>query len=259
MPARISRSHTASRPRNLGGTLLTAMTNIASHGLRYGNRLRLFGRCRRFETTGGQHFPDRRDQSLQETCLAESVPAAAPDFAHRIVRGGLLASCRRARHLECDRRHGLELEYVRYIVNEGTWLSSMKETDGRRVAGRQNCGFRQPVEASGRLAQAAVRQVGCVPVSGVIAAGFPGDAVLAGPEPRKGASCARPRFLSVDRRNGAGSPNRMSYILRTTLSRASGSSASLMQQPVGPRTAGLASGIEPYARLADPDEQATDP
>ena len=130
------------------------MTSIAAHRLRNGNRLRLFVWGRRFEAAGGQHFPDCRDQSLQEASLAETVPAAAPDLSHWIVRGRLPASRGRSSHLECDRRYGLEFEYVGHIVDEGPRLPGMEETDGRRVAGRQNRGFRQPVEASGRLAQA---------------------------------------------------------------------------------------------------------
>ena len=53
----------------------------------------------------------------------------------------------------------------------------------------------------------------------------------------------------------------MSYILRTTLSRASGieRETSLMQQAVGTRAARLAGRVKPHTRFAHPYEETPDP
>src|SRR6185295_11112274 len=101
------------------------MTSIAE-------RLRV-GQCRglcilrrdgRLEASGGEHFFDGRDQPAQHVALAKDVATGMADslFRDRRIPG---------RDLKGDRHDGLELEKVRYVVDEGERLAGMQEADCR--------------------------------------------------------------------------------------------------------------------------------
>ena len=168
----------AKRPRNRGGALLTAMTNIAAWCLRDRDRLGLVRRRLDGEPSGLQHLLDARDQFLQYRLLSEDVPAAASDFAHGVQcvrRGSPLGVACHAHGHGYDR---FKLVDVGDVIDEGLRFAGVQKPYCGCVSCCQDGCLGQSVEACGGLTEAPVRKVGPAPIAGVVLAPLPLHAVL---------------------------------------------------------------------------------
>jgi hypothetical protein len=232
------------------------MTSIAARlRVRKGRRLRVFRRLRRRQTARRQHLLDRRDDASQETRVAKGVSTTV---THCLLRVRGLTS----RYTKGDRHHRLELEKVRHVVHERERLACVEEADRRRVAGGEDGGLGDAVEAGGGGRQATVHRVRPVPVRRIVAPARPAHAVAAG---QSVVQLAHPHALDSPKLVDAPT-------LGWTLPEAklehlphhleSGlfveRQARLVEQPVRASSARLARRIEPHPRLARPHQERAD-
>ena len=256
MPARISRSETAKRQRNLGGALLTAMTSITAG--RFWNRdwLRFFGSRRHGNPTRTQHLLNPGDELLKDRFPPKYVPAPPAHLANGIHDIRSDAALRAACNTHCNGDNGVELVDVGHVVDERLGLAGMQESDRGSVARRQNGRLGQPVQAGGSLTQTSVGDIRRRPVAGVILPSFPFHAMLLREnliEPSHACPLDPPQLL-YGAAFGRGFPEthlvHLPHYLEPGFRRQG--EAGLIQQAVGARTARLPRRVETDARLPDP-------
>jgi hypothetical protein len=91
---------------------------------------------------------DVRDYLLEQSGFAEHVTTGDSHLPFgRPVAPRLLGDP--GRDGEGSGHDGLELVHICHVINEALWFPSMQETDGRRVARRENRRFAKAVETSG--------------------------------------------------------------------------------------------------------------
>src|SRR5579885_3412833 len=234
------------------------MTNIA-HASRIGEGwFQRFGRrLRHGQTARRQHLLDARNEPLEEIDLAKSIAAGTARFPDGIAREAALR--RAAGDLKSNRNDGLELVDVGHIIDEALRLAGVNKADGGRIARGEDSRLGQSIKAGGAGAETPVRGIRSAPIVWVIIPSAPIDPVLARmklikPFHTRALYAAqlldRAPFRGLfAKAQGIHLPH--DFEPRAFIER----EARLKQQAVRSRAAGLARGIKPDARLADPDDE----
>ena len=239
------------------------MTNISARLDRDRNRLRFLWRRWRGDSAGRKHLLYARNDLLKQTGLSERVPTSPSHGTNRVTNRRMLASLSLTRSPHRNWHHGLELVHVSDVVDKRLRLAGVQKTDGWRVARRQDCGLRQPVETSGRLAQATVGEVGRFPIRRIVLAPLPPHAVLL-VEHLVESLCAR-AFYPTQLVDGSTLRGRFSksHVIHLAHHLEPGNrierEARLVQKTIRPRATRLTRRIQPDASFANPDEEAAHP